>query len=400
VINQSAARYDAIIVGGSAAGLFAAERLARAGARVVVLERQAEVGTPTRTLIVTRELERVLGFRPESAIVHRVAHMDMHSRGAAASITLRESDWIIDRGLMNRLLLERAASAGVEIVVGTPVTQVHVERGGAHASATTRAGELTVSAPILIGADGVRSEVARALGFGSVRSAPLLQARVRLPSGHDPSRVGIWFDRALTNYFLWLIPDSGTTGVVGLVAERGKPARAVLDAFLQTQGFAPLDYQGAVIPLHMPWRRLEHRGEGARALLVGDAAAHVKVTTVGGLVSGLAGARAAAQAVVTGRPYAQALASLRRELFIHDGMRWLLDRFTDADYDRLLSGLSLRTQRWLESQPRDRVAGGLLALALGQPGLALLPMHALFHSAVHRVRSEPSLPDCQMAWER
>ncbi|MCX6027048.1 MAG: FAD-dependent monooxygenase, partial [Chloroflexi bacterium] len=338
--SVSAARYDAIVAGGSAAGLFAAARLAQAGARVIVLERASEVGAPTRTLIVTRELERVLGFRPAAAIVHEVTHMDMHSRARQASVTLREPDWIIDRGSMNRLLLERAAAAGAEVALGTALVEVRLEGGAVQVTAAAQGRALPLTAPVLIGADGVRSDVARALGFGPTRSAPLLQARIALPPGYDPSRVRIWFDRALTNYFLWLIPDSETTAVLGLVAERDKPARLVLDAFLQSHGVTPLEYQGAVIPLHMPWRQLERRAGKARALLVGDAAAHVKVTTVGGLVSGLLGARAAAEAVITGRPYAQTLAPLQRELLIHNGMRWALDRFADANYDRLLGGLA------------------------------------------------------------
>ncbi len=150
----------------------------------------------------------------------------------------------------------------------------------------------------------------------------------------------------------------------------------------------------------MPSRRLERRAGAARALLVGDAAAHVKVTTVGGLVSGLAGARAAAQAVITGRPYAQTLAPLQRELLIHDGMRWALDRFADADYDRLLGGLAPRTLRWLETQPRDRVASSLPALLLGQPRLALLPLAALARSVAVGSRRAGENRRGQTAWVR
>ena len=353
---------------------------------MIVLERGLEVGAPTRTLIVTRELERVLGFRPAAAIVHEVAHMDMRSRARQASVTLRESDWIIDRGSMNRVLLERAAAAGAEIALGTSLIEARLEGGAAQVTAAAHGRSFPLTAPVLVGADGVRSDVARALGFGPTRTAPLLQARVSLPPGYDSSRVRIWFDRALTSYFLWLIPDSQTTAVIGLVGERGKPARQVLDEFLRAHGYTPLEYQGAVIPLHMPWRRLERRSSTARVLLVGDAAAHVKVTTVGGLVSGLLGARAAAEAVISGRRYAQALAPLQRELLIHDGMRWALDRFVDADYDRLLGGLTPRTRRWLETQPRDRVAGSLPALLLGQPRLALLVVMALARSLADRSR--------------
>ena len=60
-----------VVVGASSSGLFAASLLAQAGVPVQVYDRLGSVGTADRTLIVTPELCRTLGFSPQSAILQQ-----------------------------------------------------------------------------------------------------------------------------------------------------------------------------------------------------------------------------------------------------------------------------------------------------------------------------------------
>src|SRR5437899_2281582 len=55
-------RDPVIVVGASAAGLFAAHQLAQERVPVCVYERGDQLSSLARTLIVTPEIERVLGF--------------------------------------------------------------------------------------------------------------------------------------------------------------------------------------------------------------------------------------------------------------------------------------------------------------------------------------------------
>ena len=150
----------------------------------------------------------------------------------------------------------------------------------------------------LVGADGSRSVVAEAFGARPQRTVPIVQARVALGDRYDPDVTRIWFDRARTRFFYWLIPESKTSGVLGLIAERPSSARPLLEAFMKEHGYRAEEYQGAMIPLHQPRRPIEWRAGEGRVLLVGDAAAHVKVTTVGGVVRhlGCAGRRKGSRA--------------------------------------------------------------------------------------------------------
>jgi flavin-dependent dehydrogenase len=112
-----------------------------------------------------------------------------------------------------------------------------------------------------------------------------------------------------------------------------------------------------------PWRRLA----GCNVYLIGDAAAQVKVTTVGGLVTGLRGARAAADANLHRTHYLQELRPLRRELSLHLFIRSVLNGFCSADYDRLLGLLNEKTIQLLGRYNRDQAAGMLYRILLAQP---------------------------------
>lgn len=113
------------------------------------------------------------------------------------------------------------------------------------------------------------------------------------------------------------------------------------------------------------WRRIS----GSDVYLIGDAAAQVKVTTVGGLVTGLRGARAAANAILRGANYMKEQRSLRRELSLHLLIRNMLNHFGGADYDRLLELLNEKTIRLLGIYNRDQATRILCRIILAQPRL-------------------------------
>jgi flavin-dependent dehydrogenase len=359
--------------------LYAAQLLAESGRRVAVFERQQQLGTTRRTWIVTDELEKIAGFIPSRAIVNRIDRIEMFSRSRANEVQLSKPDLIVERALMQPLLAERAQSAGVELYLDHGVRQMSFGPAGTELeiSANALRRSFKALAPVLIGADGVRSLVARQLNASPQVAAPIVQARVRLPAGYNPSDVRVWFQRQDTRFFYWLIPESEEYGVAGLVAESTANARVLLDTFLVQQHLRPLNYQGAIIPLHQPFRQIEWRRGSARAMLVGDAAAHVKVTTVGGLVSGLWGGRAAAESIIANTSYSRNLQGLHRELYLHDFIRWLLDRFNDADYDRLLAALNPRLKQVLAECNRDSMALAALSLVTAQPALLGLGAKAL-----------------------
>ena len=378
-----ARRFDTIVVGASCAGLRAAELLASNGQRVLVIERRAHLERLTRTWIVTDHLKPVLGFMPNEAVVHRTSVMRMYAGSSHRDVHLANPDLIVERARILPLLAQRAAAAGVEIRLGCSAKNIEETQGGfaLRMDSRDRGPEKTELADAIIGADGVHSTVARRFGARPQNSVPIVQAKIDLPSGYDSDVTEIWFEPQTTRFFYWLIPESLNTGALGVIAERPDNARAILDQFLRLHGIKALEYQGAMIPLHQPFRQIEWSlPGGGRVLLVGDAAAHVKVTTVGGLVSGLWGAKAAAESLIQGSSYRRALRSLHAELHVHDVMRWVLDRFSAKDYEHMLTLLGHGLQAVLGRHNRDSVARAKWSLLAAQPRIVTLAARAVLFS--------------------
>jgi digeranylgeranylglycerophospholipid reductase len=377
-MEQAPPRGRVAVVGGSAAGLFAASLLARAGRPVQVFEQAEDLAPAPRTLIVTHRMRELLGRAGEPAIVNEIRQFEIFTDGRAATIPLERPDLVIERATLLRSLAEEARQAGAELLLGrrfvglesgSDAVKLAFERStdGRHEEAT---------AETVIGADGATSRVALAAGWTKQPTVPLIQAAVSLPCDLPPDTVRVWFVPDDTPYFYWLIPDAPGRGVIGLIGEEGNKTRRALECFLEKRNLTPLEFQGARTPLYQGWLPIRRQVGQAEVYLVGDAAAQVKVTTVGGIVTGLRGALAAARAILQGR-FDGELRALRRELGIHLVIRRALHNFTQKDYSRLLDLLDSAARDSLGKFSRDEAARILWRLCLRRPGLVWLGLRGL-----------------------
>lgn len=350
--------FDVAIVGASSAGLYAALHLARAGRRVVVFERQQQLAPARRTLIITPKLQRLLDEETiAAAYCHQTPVMAVNTASAQCQVTLHEPDLIIERGALIHALAAQATEAGATVQYGAQLTALQPHREGAALVLRLASGEQqTVVARAVIGADGLLSTTAQAAGLPLPPAVPIVQAEVALPSDWNPERTQVWFDVDDTRFFYWLIPESPTHGVVGLVGDARNNTRTLLQRFLQSHGLEPLAYQASRVSMYAPHLRPSGRVGNAPVLLVGDAAGHVKVTTVGGSVSGFLGARAAVQSLLRGTPYGRELRALHIELWLHWLLREALERLDNAGYDRLVQYVTHPVRQFLSRYNRDEMA--------------------------------------------
>lgn len=367
------------VVGGSAAGLFAAHLVARRGLPVQVFESADRLDPVPRTLIVTSQLYDLLGTQGTQAVVNEIRRFELFTDGRVATVPLHRPDLVVERSALTWMLAHQAQRSGAQIHFGKRFRGLEpagsglilrVERG------RERAVE-TVQARVVIGADGAFSRVALAAGWPMQHTIPLVQVVVQLPKGmpHDTSRV--WFIPEETPYFYWLIPDAPGRGVLGLIGEEGPTTRRCLERFLERRGLEPIEFQGARIPVYKRWVPVHRRVGGGHVYLVGDAGGQVKVTTIGGVMTGFRGALGVAEAIRNGGS-SRHLRVLRRELDLHLLIRRILNQFTQRDYSRVVDLLNASARRALGLYTRDEAARLLWHLCLGQPRLLLLAARAIF----------------------
>lgn len=362
---------DAIVIGASVAGLQTALLLAKGGASVQLFDANEPTKVKPRTLIATAQLAQALGFFPAEAVVNEVRSIEIRSTNHSVTIKLPKPDLIVERAKIIPLLAERATDAGVEILSGHKFLGFEPNGDGVKVRVQNKVNRRVheFHTRRLIGADGAFSQVANAAQMNGLPRVPLLQAIVELPNGYDASNVRVWFEPQDTPYFYWLIPQSAGKAAIGFIAGESHTAKNKLERFLRARGFRAAEIQAAWIPLSAAVRKPGRRFSGCDIYLVGDAAGHVKITTVGGLVTGLWGARAAAESILKNIPYAKTLRSLRRELFLHEVTRRVLNRFHASDYDRLLQAIDASTARLLGRHNRDELTVMALKLVFTTPRL-------------------------------
>ncbi len=369
---------DVAVVGGSAAGFFTAFLLAREGMPVRVFEQSETLDPEARTLIVTSRMKDLLQDAGSASIVNEIRKFELFTDGRAATISLDRPDLIIERAKLIRSLAERAQESGAKIDFARKFRSLAPDANGITLEMQRPGKETaeTLSTRVVVGGDGAASRVAQSAGWPKLETVPLVQAIVPLPKDMTPDTVRVWFVPDDTPYFYWLIPESADRGALGLIGEAGSEARKHLEAFLLKRKLEAISFQGARIPVYRSWVPVRKKLGGGSIFLVGDAAAQVKVSTVGGIVTGLRGAAGVAEAILRGGSSAE-LRQLRRELDLHLLVRRAMHRFTQDDYSRLVDSLNAPAKRSLSRYSRDEALKVLWRVCVSQPRLILMGLRGL-----------------------
>ena len=233
--------YDAIVVGGGPAGASSAVALQRGGARVLILDRAIFPRPKPCAEYLSPQASRLLSEMGALSAVESAgaAHLSGMSVRAPNGATLR-GDFVAEHGysafrnrglalrrtVLDPILLDRARHAGAEVREGPGarvvdlrrdntgrVTGVHLlpEHGSARA----------ISAPLVIGADGLRSVVARRLGLA--RTSRLWPRRIALVAHFENfGGVGDWGEMHVerdVGYVGLAAVENGLTNVAMVVSD-------------------------------------------------------------------------------------------------------------------------------------------------------------------------------------
>jgi geranylgeranyl reductase family protein len=320
--------YDVLVVGAGPAGSSTAIHLARAGARVLLVDKaRFPRDKPCGGGLTGRALKRI-PVDPSPVVERDVDRFELRLR-YGQSFARGHNEPLIrmtQRRLLDSFLAERAANAGAVFRDRTEVGAFEIDDTGV----TARVGGEAVRTDVLVGADGANGVVARsvAIGEGIVRGVAL-EGNVELDAlDRDLERTAVIELAVVPGGYGWVFPkgDHANLGVGGWASE-GPRIREHLARLAREHGLEP-DVLTDVKGHRLPMRRLGTPAHAARVLLVGDAAGLVDPLSGDGMYEAFVSARLAADAIIAGdlEGYTAALSA---SLDHHAAASWAAKRAFD-----------------------------------------------------------------------
>ena len=338
--------YDVVVVGAGPAGSMAAKYAAKGGARTLLIEEHGQIGSPVScTGLISRKALEECELPEGNFINRRIRGAYVYAPGCR-SIALdgrKTMAYVVERKIFDRELAKRAVDAGAAVSIDTRAERLRRIPGGVSLDVVGPDGPATITAPVVIGADGVKSKIARAAGLGPL---PHVCSGMQVEAEYeprDPDFLEMFSGRAYApGYFAWAVPTSGDCCRVGLIADEN--AHVYLDRLLADHPIVSRKARSAVdlIAGGIPVGTLK-KTVADGVLVVGDAAGHVKPISYGGIYVGARCAKVAgevaARAALGGDTSARGLAEYEkrwradvgRELSFGLRFRRLYARMSDAD---------------------------------------------------------------------
>ncbi len=393
VTIHTQAAYDIVVAGGGPAGLSAAQVAAAQGLRVLLIEKHAEIGSPTRTSGGSFIADLVaLGVPPH--LYHPVHHCHVFGPSTRATFSYKESPrnnfpplsgkaamslrpktgsncltspkhsigCVVNVRSLYQYLAEQAVSSGAELRVQSQVLNL-VRDGGAVRGVTVRdsAGKVTsISCALVIDATGFSSTLAVKAGIHASYRRAGVGAEYDLYAPHFPedmAALAVGNGIAPAGY-AWAFPYGNhrvRAGVGVLRPDVAADPADFLDDFIRSYeplreafiGASPIERHTGVIPGEGTTTRFVTDGlmttgdsAGQASSLFGEG---IRYAMYAGRVAGQVGARAVRQDCVSAAALAPYEHEWRRRFGRSHQLAYVVNRIlygsTDAEWDSAVRAL-------------------------------------------------------------
>jgi geranylgeranyl reductase family protein len=289
---------DVLVIGLGPAGSRAAKAAARAGCRVIAVDRRRAAGRPVQCAeFVPALLDQELAGQ-EGVTSQRIRAMATFVEDQAADLKGDFPGRMIDRAAFDAALVERARGAGADCRFAVAVHGI--DDGGC----VTLSDGSTLAPRVIIGADGPRSRVGQAIGSVNRELVETRQATVPLNAPH--AATDIFLSGDFPGGYGWLFPKQTVANLgVGVAPDAKSRLPELLDALHHRLvdegrvGHSVLALTGGAIPVGGAVRPVGTLG-AVTVFLAGDAAGLANPVTGAGIAAAtmsgaLAGEAAAAR---------------------------------------------------------------------------------------------------------
>ena len=372
---MSQGAYDAIIIGCGPGGSSAATFLAKAGKRVLVLEKEVfprfHIGESLlpcnmalfREMGVLPELEAA-GFPPKFGARFELSNGTLSTRFAfrRGKYNREPAAIQVERAVFDHILLKHARATGAEVREGWNVSKFSTDQDGVSVEAGDPEGRThTFRAAYLIDASGRGNLTGNQEGLRVTHPRHKKLAvfahytGVARPAGEENSDIVIV---RLPNKWFWIIPVSAEKTSVGLVIDRDEFAQEpgtpqdIFDRWVESSSAVKERMQNAqrvnATRTTSDFSYYNRRLAGERLLRVGDAAGFMDPIFSAGVFlatwSGKLAAETVQQAIAAGKPGGRRFSRYERR--VTKGMKYYW-RMVDNFYTTPFMELFLRpTDRW------------------------------------------------------
>jgi len=314
--------YDIVVIGSGPAGTTTARFAAQNGLSVLLVDKKQELGAPIQCsgAVSYNALEQA-GVIPSPEFIHDCIYgfAVYNTKGEKKVIDYREIKpaeygtasgtkplgYVVDRRRFDRYLATQAERAGATIWLKTEALGYRVLNDGSCEVDLRKFNEsITVKAKVVVGADGVQSQVGKWAGIKThiklselasclqfVVDGVATEGLLEIVTGHQWAPGG----------YAWVFPKGNGYAEIGLGVTRTMctdNAQEYLDKFIKHSFFKErfkncriIEIQGGGVPLAAPLKTQW----ADNLILVGDAARHVNSITGGGIHTALSGGKIAGE---------------------------------------------------------------------------------------------------------
>ena len=303
--------YDVVVVGAGPAGSMTAKWAAKGGARVLIIEKRQEIGSPVRCGEgISRSWLDSVGIKLDAKSVARevkgakIVAPNGSSFYLSEKMAGNEVGIVLERVFFDKLLARDAVKAGADLMLKTSAVKL-LKTGDKVTGVKIKSwGETKdIKCGCVVGADGYESQVGRWAGINTNLAPRDITScfQYRLTNiNHEADYCEFVLGSKAPGGYIWIFPKNEDTANVGIGMQLTKlkdPAdvKKYLDKYIQNdprlKKGRPLELVSGAVSICAPIDKTT----GSGILLVGDAARQIDPITGGGISNSCKAAKVAGE---------------------------------------------------------------------------------------------------------